>query len=135
MLQLGLANTPFMGLAAGRARGTNKLAANSQQGFKLALDADVDISTGVRADKVQTFHDGPPAVGGGRGLVLLLARKQGHKSTDCDAGYHRSVRGLQYRFRAVRLPKRALFGQFRPTWPGSADQSLQQRRQDTGANI
>ena len=53
-----LANLPFMVLAADRAARADAVAADAEQGVQFAIDADVDVLSGVRADEMQPFHGG-----------------------------------------------------------------------------
>jgi hypothetical protein len=51
-----LADLPFMPLAAHRAAGQNSIAADAKQRLKFAVDANVDVLVGDRADEMQPFH-------------------------------------------------------------------------------
>jgi hypothetical protein len=72
------ANLPFMVLTAGRAARPDVVAADAEQGVQFAIDADVDVLTRVRADKMQPFHGGlriqDDFVGSGLRGCIALAR-------------------------------------------------------------
>ena len=87
-----LTDLPLMALAANRTTRADRFAPDPQERLEFAVDPDVDVLPGVRANEMQPFHGGLPArYGSDGGVCSTISIGRGGNSDELGRTVHSAV--------------------------------------------